>query len=110
MSQRNQVTSSVVVNGELVPAMMGITEIPSLNNLIEEADGKLPVHVEYVIKTQKLRLIVVLSNDTDSVMYLLRHTPYFLSCGCTELWVHNQRMKPLHEISLKLDPVVLESW
>ena len=109
VSQRNQVTSSVIVNGELVPAMIGITEIPELNNLIEEADGKLPVHVEYAIRTQKFRRVIVLSNDTDSVMYLLRHTPYFMSCGCIELWVQygtgdNQRMKPLHELSLKLGP------
>ena len=109
VSQRNHITSSVIVNGELDPAMMGNTEITELNNWIEEADGKLPVHAEYAIRTQGFRRLVILSNDTDSVVYLLRHIPHFLSLGCHELWLQygtgdSQKMIPLHEQSIKLGP------
>ena len=105
------ITSSVIENGELVPAMKGNIKIETLNNWIEEADGKIPAHVEHAIRTQRLLRIIVLSNYTDSFFYLLRHTPYYLSCGCLELWLQygtgeSQRMLPLHEISITLGPAV----
>ena len=80
---------------------MGVTEIAELNNWIEEADGKLPAHAEYAIRTQGFHSLGVLSNDTDSVVYLLRHIPHFLSCDCRELWLQygtgdSQKIIPLH--------------
>ena len=104
--------SSMIEDGELLPAIQANGDphgIPELTQWIEEADDQIIIHVNYSVNVHKIKRQVVLSNDTDTFVLLLRHTPHFLSCGATEIWLsfgigENERMIPMHEVSKRIGP------
>ena len=104
--------SSMIEDGELLPAIRANgdpSDVTELSEWVEEADDQIILHVNYSIKHHNVKRHVVLSNDTDSFVLLLRYTPYFLSCGATEIWLNFgigdfERMIPMHEVSAKLGP------
>ena len=68
----------------------------------EEADFRILLHVLDTLKTGHKRC-VVMSNDTDVVVGLLYHMPFFLQHNLEELWVKagigdTTRFVPLHTI------------
>ena len=97
------IVSSVVSDDEVLPAKVaGGEEIPDLFNWIEEADARLVVHVEWVVRVKQCKRVVVVSNDTDTFALLLYHTPYLLALGMMEIWQQygtgeKQCMLPLHQ-------------
>ena len=73
--------SSMIENGELLPAVEVKGDpngVPELTEWIEEADEQIILHVNYSINHHKIKRQVILSNDTDSFVLLLRYTPPFL--------------------------------
>ena len=65
----------------------GLSELyPELNSYIEEADGRIIPHVADAIKNGFQR-IVIHSNDSDVVVYLLHYTHDFLQLGAAEIWI-----------------------
>ena len=99
----NMIMSSMIYEEEMLPSKLFTgEEIPELNNWLEEADSKVIVHVEYAVRVQKCLRVIVLSNDTDTFIFLLYYTEYFKRIGLKELWLQygtgeNRRMIPLHE-------------
>jgi hypothetical protein len=84
------------------------SEIDSLASSIEEADCHIVPHIEYTI-LQNTKRVVVLSNDTDIVLLILRYIYYFQSKGLDELWIRfgtgqKRRLIPIHELAKKLGP------
>ena len=70
--------SSMIENGELLPAVEAKGDqdgVPELTEWIEEADEQIILHVNYSINHHKIKRQVILSNDTDSFVLLLRYTP-----------------------------------
>ena len=104
--------SSMIENDELLPAIKANGDsdgIPELSKWIEEADDQIILHINYSISYHKIRRHVILSNDTDSFVLLLRFTPHFLSCGVSEIWLNfgigeYERMIPMHEVSITMGP------
>lgn len=98
------VLSSMVVNDEIIPSQyMNFNEnieIPELNSWEEEADTRIILHTNWSVKMGCKR-IIVLSNDADSIILLLRYILEFKKNGLKELWVRyatgeKRRMIPLH--------------
>ena len=104
--------SSMIEDGELLPAISTKEDqgyIPELTEWVEEADEQIILHVNHSIKHHKIKRHIVLSNDTDSFVLLLRYTPFFINCGATEIWIQfgigeHERMIPLHEVSASMGP------
>ena len=68
----------MIEDGELLPAIQANGDphgIPELTQWIEEADDQIIIHVNYSVNVHKIKRQVVLSNDTDTFVLLLRHTP-----------------------------------
>ena len=81
------ITSSAVSDGEVLPAQMTVgKEIPEILSWIEEADARLIVQVEWVIRVNKCERIIIISNDTGTFALLLHYTPYFQTLGAREIW------------------------
>ncbi len=105
------VLSGMVVNEELTSARLKLAGSPAsdlsdLNNWQEEADSRIISHVHWAVGRGCERAIVV-SNDTDTVILLLRYISLFKEGGLQELWVQygtgeKRRMIPLHVMHLKL--------
>jgi hypothetical protein len=77
-------------------------EIPDLLNWIEEADARLVVHVDWAIRVQICKSVVIVANDTDTFALLLHYTPHFQDLGVQEIWQQygtgeKRRMLPLHQ-------------
>ena len=102
----------MIEDGELLPAISTKEDqgyIPELTEWVEEADEQIILHVNHSIKHHKIKRHIVLSNDTDSFVLLLRYTPFFINCGATEIWIQfgigeHERMIPLHEVSASMGP------
>ena len=47
------IASSMVCDGEVLPAITAIGEIPELLNWIEEADARIVVHIGWAVRVQK---------------------------------------------------------
>jgi len=76
------IASSLVSDDEALPATAtGGEEIPDLLSWIEEADARLVVHVDWAVRVQRCKRVVIVSNDTDTFALLLHYTPYFLDLG-----------------------------
>ena len=56
---------------------------PELNSNIEEADSRIIPHIEKAVK-RGTRRVIVHSNDTDVVIYLLYYAHCFVSVGMEE--------------------------
>ena len=104
--------SSMIEDGELLPAIKANGDpdgIPELSEWIEEADEQIILHVNYAITHHNIKRHIILSNDTESFVLLLRYTPHFLSSGASEIWLNfgignSERMIPMHEVSTTLGP------
>ena len=76
------------------------------NNWLEEAGCCTIIHVNWVV-TQGWKRVVIISNDTDTVMPLLRCMSHFRLYGMDEVWVqygvsYRRRMTPIHILHTKL--------
>ena len=85
------VLSGMVVNEELISARLKQNGSPAsdlsiLNNWQEEADCRIISHVHWTVETGCHRVVVV-SNDTDTVILLLHYIGLFKEGGLQELWV-----------------------
>lgn len=106
------VVSGVIVNGEVVPAQRFANgeahSLTELKNFIEEADYRLVPHVNWTAQHNTKR-VVLLSNDTDVIVIMLRYFETFKSNGLSELWIHfgtgeKRRFLPLHILQERLGP------
>lgn len=106
------IASGIIVNEELVPAEIytkGTGHIvQELNRRLEEADLRVVPHVEWAVRNSSNR-VIVLSNDTDVIIVLLRFVALFISQGLSELWIRygtgeKRRLIPLHILYKKLEP------
>ncbi len=78
------ITSSVVVDNDVLPAKPnGGEEITGLLDS-EESDARLLVHVERDVK--QCKRVVVVSKDTHTFALLLQYTPYLQTIGLIEIW------------------------
>ncbi len=81
-----QILSGMVADNEALPAVVyeqpGGTKVdlPELSDWLEEADSRLIPHTNWAIN-RGCKRIVVLSNDTDSIVLLLRYAHFFTSNG-----------------------------
>ena len=100
----NLILSSMVVDDEIIDAVhQDRTEIRTINELSswdEEADDRVILHTDWAIKSGAKR-VVVLSNDSDTLIMLLRFMDKFVKNGLEELWLQygtgeSRRMIPLH--------------
>ena len=62
------------------------TEKPILNSMIEEADCWIIPHIEKAILND-IERVIIYSNDTDVVVYLLYYVHQFKDLGIKELWI-----------------------
>ena len=95
------ISSSMVVNGELLPALCNGNEISELNSWIEEGEMHSLPHIDWAIRYKNAKRIIVLSNDTDEFAYLCHYMPHFFSLGVKEVWLQfgsgeHKRMLPIH--------------
>ena len=86
-----------------------LTQRPDLNNYIEEADGRIIPHIAKAIIAGNKR-IVVFSNDTDVVVFILYYIHEFIRLGAKEIWIRygtgaSTRYIPLHVLAVKLGEV-----
>ena len=110
------ILSGCVVDDEIVPAELIESESLSgnlshlftdvLNGVVEEADDRLLLHCAWEVARGCKRLVVI-SNDTDTVVRLLRFTREWQESGMLELWVEfgageHRRHLPLHILVEKL--------
>ena len=105
------VLSGMVVNEELISARLKQNGSPAsdpsiLSNWQEEADCRIISHVHWAVETGCHKVVVV-SNDTDTVILLLHYIGLFEEGGLQEFWVQfgtgdKRRMIPLHVLHLKL--------
>ena len=59
---------------------------PDLDSFIEEADYRVISHIEKAV-LNGIKRIIVYSNDTDVVVYLLYYSHHFIDIGIKELWI-----------------------
>jgi hypothetical protein len=111
------ILSGCVVDDEVLPAEFICSEVRSqpfsqpvyidaLTCCVEEADDRLLLHCAWEVARGCERLIVI-SNDTDTVVRLLRFITEWLEHGLRELWVQfgsgeRKRHLPLHILAAKL--------
>src|SRR6218665_54842 len=104
------IASSLVSDDEALPATTaGGEEIPDLLNRIEEADTRLVPPVDWAVRVQRCKRVVVVSNDTYTFALLLHYTPYLQDLGLKEFWQQygtgeKRRMLPLHQAVCQLGP------
>ena len=102
------IASSVVYDDEALLALAtGGEEIPYLLNWIEEADARLVLHVDWAVRLQNCKRVVVVSNDTDTFALLLHYVPNLQDIGLQEMWQQygtgeKWRMLPIHQAVSKL--------
>ena len=93
-------------NGDIYPAMhCSGTHVRALIELQEysqhaEADMRIILHIYWAL-CESLDSIIILSNDTDVLVLILRYVFYFLSIGLKHLFIrignaNNMRYLPLH--------------
>ena len=81
---------------------------PDLDSEIEEADSRIIPHVEKAAR-RGVQRVVVHSNDTDVVVYLLYYIHHYINLGIEELWIKygtgdKTRYIPLHKLGHSLGP------
>jgi hypothetical protein len=111
------ILSGSVVDEEVVPAVLicprrssdefsSPENINSLTGTVEEADDRLLLHCAWEV-TRGCDRLMVISNDTDTVVRLLRFIHEWRDHGLNELWVefgHGERRRhlPLHILTDRL--------
>ena len=101
--------SGCVIDNESVSAKVGDHLIPELNSYTEEADQRLVYHIDYITRHEKIRKVILLSNDADTFAQVLRYMDEWTRAGLTELWQkygHPPRMVPVHSIYSQIGPAV----
>ena len=108
---RTIVLSGYVTDGEgMQDCVMlkdgAITVMDNLKSSIEEADTRLIQHLIEAVKC-KSEKVIVMSNDTDVVVYCLTYENRCQFYGCKELWVRfgageKTRNIPIHVLADKL--------
>ena len=63
----------MIIDNDIFPAVLSHTVIPELTNYIEEADPKIPPHLDYLVKVEKSFRHLVLLNGADSFALELRY-------------------------------------
>ena len=97
------VISGIVDNDELLPAKIKKEEwidVPELENWQFEADTRLIAHVNWAVNAC-VQKVVVICNDSDVFVLLMRYYEQWLMKGLKELWMcygtgNNRRMLPVH--------------
>ena len=79
------------------------------DNNIEEADGRIIPHIAKAITAGNKR-IVVFSNDTDVVVFILYYIHKFICLGAKKLWIQygagvSTRYIPLHVLAVTFGEV-----
>ena len=79
---------------------------PELHSSIEEADCRLIPHVHNAVQCQSKR-VLILSNDTDVVLYTLAYHDIYEQQGIEELWIQfgtgdKTRHIPVHTLAKRL--------
>ena len=91
---------------------------PDLDSMIEEADSRIILHIQKAVMRGVLRVIVH-SNDTDVVVFLLYYIHYFINLGIEHLWIKfgigdKSRHIPVHKLVVvlgtQLCKVILKSY
>jgi len=99
-----------VVDDEVIPAELIDSTLSqpldALTSCVEEADDRLLLHCAWEVSCGCKRLLVI-SNDTDTVVRLLRFITDWREHGLHELWVEfgsgeRRRHLPLHILAQKL--------
>ena len=77
-----------------------VKTVTELNSWDEEADDRVIIHSNWAIHNGAKR-VVVLSNDSDTLMLILRYLDSFMKSGLKEFWLQygtgeSRRMIPLH--------------
>ena len=78
--------NDVVLDAILLRSVEGELIVSELNLYCEEADTRIVLHVYWATKNGATRIVIV-SNDTDVVVLLLRFMAEFASVSLRELWV-----------------------
>ena len=109
--QTELISSSMVIEGELYPAVTSSgEEIPELLSWIEEGEPHCIPHIDWAVHVKKAQRVIVLSNDADMFALLIYYMPYFKSVGVKEVWQQygvgdNRRMLPIHQVLTVLGEV-----
>ena len=90
-SQHRIVLSGYVTDSEGVKPCIELYQgnlqmYPDLDSMIEEADSRIIPHVEKAVM-KGVKRVIVHSNDTDVLIYLLYYIHYVINLGVEELWI-----------------------
>ena len=101
VTDRDGICPSIAIEEE-------ITHRPDLDCMTEEADSRLILHIAKAGEAH-VRRIVVLSNDTDAIMYTLSYFDQMKAKGIEEIWVrygvqNKTRDIPIHRLAQILGP------
>ena len=71
--------------------------------MIEEADSRMILHINWSVTFQKYKNFVVLSNDTDVLVLILHYFKQFKLHGIEKLWIRmgtgaSKRLIPIHHL------------
>ena len=83
-------------------------EVPELKMMIEEADARIIPHIAWHLKTfNHCNEVLIESNDTDVVVYVLFYMHYFVRKEHIQIWVlfgkgKNASYLPIHDMYKKL--------
>ena len=107
-SNFNIVFSGTVVGEEPQPCTAIIehqeqNDIVPLRSMIEEADSRMILHINWSVTFQKYKNFVVLSNDTDVLVLILHYFKQFKHHGIEKLWIRmgtgaSKRLIPIHHL------------
>ena len=94
--------SGFIADGEVVPAQLfhspedaSRPSIDTLTGSVEEADERLVLHCAWKVSRGCKRLLVI-SNDTDAIVWLLRSWPsdgWCVACGSTPLKIFPENVR-----------------
>ena len=83
---QSMISSSSVIDGEVLPASYNGVEIPELLSWVEEGEAHCIPHIEWAIRSKPAGRIIVLSNDADMFALLTHFMHYFSPIGVSEVW------------------------
>ena len=85
--------------------------MPSLSNWQEEADSWIISHVHWAVGIEVLMYtVVVVSNDTDTLVLLLRYIVLFVENGLKQLWIVDTVWNRGEEKDDPTSSVVPQTW
>ena len=110
-SQHRIVLSGYVTDSEGVKPCIELCQgslqiYPNLDSMTAEADSRIIPHVEKAVM-KGVKRVIVHSNDTDVLVYLLYYIHYFINLGVEELWIKygtgdKSRHIPVHKLGCVL--------